>query len=340
MRAFNRGQVRHTTAALLGIVGLLVAIPASVARSDEGLLGNFWSDDQSVASSPGIEDSGSLIDIRVNALFLNRRPPRSNIVLTETATGKTLLNTSENDPSWAGGVETNLFINFSDATTFEFDWFQVDDWFDRQSVAFAPTAVDQVPFLVTDAFVSVSTRVRNMEFNLREKVYDGVTILGGFRYIDLNDNQGVHYQNKPFGASEVIVTDVANRLYGFQIGTQLDLWTTETFELSTWGKVGVYGNAASNSTGIFSTIPANAQNIRAQDGKTAFAGEFGVRATRHFGEYASVFVGYRLLYLDGIALAGGQYAGTLKYLDNGVPTIRMGDSMLFQGIEAGLAFHF
>lgn len=327
---------------LLCVSGLLGSFAPSVARSEEGFLGteNQWYGDGNAEANSGNDDPAPWFTIRVNALFLNRRPPQSNIVLTESATGNELLNTSQNDPSWAGGTEVDFLLDLTDTTAFEFDWFSVDSWFDRSSVGFAGIAVDEVPFPVTLASVSVSSRIRNMEFNLREEVYEGVTLLGGFRYVEFLDAQGVHYQNGPFGASEVITTNVANRLYGVQIGAQVDFWNSEKWELGAWAKVGIYGNAASNSTGIISTIPGNAANIRAQDGKTAFAGDLGVRGTRRFGEHVSVFVGYRLMYLDGIALAGGQYPGTLNYLNTSVPSIKLGNSMLFQGIEAGLGFTF
>ncbi|MGQ0635000.1 MAG: BBP7 family outer membrane beta-barrel protein [Planctomycetaceae bacterium] len=313
----------------------------SVARSDDGaMMGTqsggqwLWSGDE-----PGSDDA-PFIAIRVNALFLNRQSPPSNIVLSETATGRTLLNTSDNDPSWAGGVEVNFVTFFTATTSFEFDWFTVEDWFDKQNISMNPTVVDQVPFPVTGAAISVSSRLRNMEFNLREEVYNGVTFLAGFRYVEFNDTQRVNFQSAPFGVSELFINETTNRLYGFQIGTQLDIWKTECWELLAWGKVGVYGNAADNNSGVLSTIPADNVNIRDNQGKTAFVGDLAVRGTRRFGEHAAVFLGYRLMYLDGIALAANQYQGTLNFFNTGIPSIQMGSSMLFQGIEAGLSFSF
>jgi hypothetical protein len=300
---------------------------------------HHWSDGPAGVDSFD-EDPVPFFRIRVNALYLNRRAPQANVVLTETATGNTLLSTSQNDPSWAGGVETNLLVDITDSTQFEFDWFSVDDWFDRYSDSFAATVVEEVPFPVTLASSSVSSRIRNMEFNLREEVIDNVTLLGGFRYLEFLDSQGIHYQNEITGASQVLTTRIANRMYGVQIGAQVDFVKTEDWELSGWAKAGIYGNAADNSTGIISTIPANAANIRARDGKAAFGGDMALRGTRRFGEHFSVFVGYRLMYLDGIALAANQYPGTLAYLNTGIPSIKLENSMFFQGIEAGLGFAF
>lgn len=325
-------------------VVLLVAMGwfSSAAHSDDGMLdaqtggGNWiWDGDE-----PSYVEPSHLFTIRVNALFLHRRAPSSNVVLSDAATGATLLNTSDNEPSWAGGTEVNLLLGFSDTTKFEFDWFSVDDWFDKRTVHFGPTAVDQVPFLVTDAAVSVSSRIRNMEFNLRDEVYNGVTFLAGFRYLEFLDAQRVHYQNLPTGTEQFNVIDVSNRLYGFQIGTQLDFFKSADWELSAFGKVGIYGNSADNNSGIFSSIPGDSANIRAQVGKTAFVGDLGVRGTRRFGEHFAMFVGYRLLYLDGIALAANQIPGNVAFLSTGLPTIKTGDSMLFQGVEGGLSFTF
>lgn len=349
MSASFRDRFGTSAAVLLLVTGWFGCVVPSLARSDDAVMGtpsgSQWTSGQWLGSGlagvePDADEPVHWFTIRVNALYLNRRAPASNIVLTESATGNTLLDTSANDPSWAGGTEVNFLMSFSNTTSFEFDWFSVDDWFDRQSIGMPATVVDQVPFTVTDASVSMSSRIRNMEFNLREEVYDGVIVLAGFRYLEFLDAQGVHYQNRPFGASEVISTNVANRMYGFQIGTQLDIYKSENWELSTWGKVGIYSNAADNSTGIVSTVPGNAANIRAQDGKTAFATDLAIRGTRKFGDHVGVFIGYRLMYLDGIALAANQYPGTLNYLSTAVPSIKLGNSMLFQGIEAGMSFAF
>lgn len=326
---------------LLCVSGLIAPFGSSVARADNGLFGSrSWTGDSGYEASIGNDDEVPWFTLRINALYLNREGPQSNPVLTETATGNTLLNTSQNDPSWAGGTEVNFLFDISETTNFEFDWFSVDDWFDRHSTNYAPTIVDEAPFPVTLASVSVSSRIRNMEFNLREEVYDNFTLIGGFRYIEFLDSQGIHYQNQTTLASEVISTNVANRLYGVQIGGQFDFLKTESWEVSGWAKVGIYGNGASNSTGIFSTVPGDAQNIRAQDGKTAFAGDMGLRGSYHFGKHISIFCGYRLMYLDGIAKAANQYTGTVNYLETGIPSIQMRNSILFQGLEGGLTFRF
>jgi hypothetical protein len=284
-----------------------------------------------------------MFTIRVNALFLNRSSAQSNVVLTETATGSTLLTTAETDPSWAGGTEVNLLVDFSDTTAFEFDWFSVDDWFDQRVIdELPPTVVDEVSFPITTSSLSVSTRVRSMEYNLREKLTDWFTVLGGFRFVDLLDSQGVHYGNFNTGASQDLIINVTNRLYGVQAGAQASYLTgDEAWKLDGWLKAGVYGNAADNSAGITSTgIPSQAATIRAQDGKTSFVGELGIRGARNFTRHASVFIGYRLLYLDGVAMAANQYGGIVGVLNGAPPSIAVSNSILFHGIEAGLSIAF
>jgi hypothetical protein len=65
-----------------------------------------------------------------------------------------------------------------------------------------------------------------------------------------------------------------------------------------------------------------------------------IRGSRKLGDFVSVFIGYRLMYLDGIALAANQYSGTLNYLNTAIPSVQVGNSMFFQGIEAGLSISF
>lgn len=341
MRGILRGRVGLSALAVLSMAGLLAPLARSAAGSDDGL---FEARPHSYVQYSNA-DSAPLFRLRANALYLHRSAPQSNVVVTEFGTGNALLNSAQNDPDWAGGTEVNFQLDFDDATTFEWDWFSVDDWFDRQSVSPGGgpigTFVNEVIFPITTASTTVSSRIRNMEFNLREKVSDRITLIGGVRFVEYLDSLGVHYGNETFGFSEDVVINTANRLYGVQIGAQGTLWEGDCWQLDSWLKVGGYGNSAANNSGITSAgIPPQARTIRADDGHGAFVLDFGVRGSRQFNKYISAFVGYRLMFLDGLALAANQYPGVVGTIAGAPQSITMGNSVLFQGIEAGLTFTF
>jgi hypothetical protein len=179
--------------------------------------------------------------------------------------------------------------------------------------------------------------LRNFELNLREQLSETFTILGGFRYVSFLDSQGVHFGNTALGFSEDISTGATNRLFGFQIGGQAALLKSDCWQLDGWLKAGIYGNSAIQGTDVAAAgIPQQAVSFRAVSSRTAFVGDLGVRGTRQFNKYFSAFAGYRLMFLDGVALAGKQYPGVIQSLHGGAPTIAVGNSVLFQGLEVGL----
>ncbi|MSR56932.1 MAG: hypothetical protein EXS05_04590 [Planctomycetaceae bacterium] len=350
MRDSFRGRVGFSAVALLWVTGLLASLAGSAAGSDDGFIDvqtaesreNRWYDDRGAIGNGGTiaDDETPLITVRINALVLHRSSSPTNTVLTDSGTGDTLLTTPGHDP-WAAGTEVDFILNFTNTTAFEFDWFSIDDWFGQSAVDLGGTVVNQVPFPVTRASSTVSSRLRNMEFNLREQVSETFTLLAGFRYLEFLDHVGAHYQNFPLGFSEDLTVETGNRLYGVQIGVQATLWKTETWQFDALIKTGMYGNLANNSSGIFSSgIPSQAANIRALGSHSAFFGDLSLRASRRFGDNVSLFVGYRLMYLDGIALSADQYDIVAAFKTGDVPNIDISGSLLLQGIEAGVTFKF
>jgi hypothetical protein len=75
-----------------------------------------------------------------------------------------------------------------------------------------------------------------------------------------------------------------------------------------FGKAGIFGNTAAQnsefSTGIV-TLPANGRGIN-----TAFIGELGTTGRLQLTDHIVLRGGYRLLWLDGVALATDQLAVT------------------------------
>lgn len=342
MRDSFRYPVGLSTVVLLWVAGVLAPLAGSAAGSDDV----YW-DDQSAAAPENrwlgdgdTADEAPWITVRLDALVLHRSSSPTHTVLTDSVTGDALLTSPGNDP-WAAGTEVDFLLNFTQTSAFEFDWFSIDDWFGQSAVDLGGTVVNQVPFPVTRASSTVSSRLRNMEFNLREQVSDTFTLLAGFRYLEFLDHLGAHYQNFPLGFSEDLTVETGNRMYGVQIGVLAALWKSENWQFDALLKTGMYGNLANNSSGIFSSgIPSQAANIRALDSKSTFVGDLSLRISRRFGDNVALFVGYRLMYFDGIALSADQYDIVAAFKTGDVPSIDIGGSLLLQGIEAGVSFMF
>ena len=108
----------------------------------------------------------------------------------------------------------------------------------------------------------------------------------------------------PFGYS----ASTRNRLYGFQLGATAQLLSRSRYNLDAFGKAGIFGNSSAQnsdfSTGIV-TVPAHGSGTN-----TAFIGELGTTGKMQLTDHLALRGGYRLLWLDGVALASDQLAAS------------------------------
>ena len=166
-----------------------------------------------------------------DALFLHRSATRGPQLLSDPQSGNSLLDSSGLGFSYEAGPRLSL-IRHGCAWDFELNYFSIDGW---QADADFPNsalpsgvgslALDKViPFPVTAAAFEDKTRLYSTEFNLRRPVNDWLTVLAGFRWVELEDGylaQGTGATlSTPF--SETI--RVHNHLFGFQVGTDAILF--------------------------------------------------------------------------------------------------------------------
>lgn len=100
-------------------------------------------------------------------------------------------------------------------------------------------------------------------------------------------------------------------------------------------KAGIYSNAAAQdssvSTGI-ATLNASGRSTR-----TAFVGEIGTNGSWCVTDHLSLRGGYRLLWIDGVALASDQLASTNFFTGTG---FNGSGNAFYHGATAGLEFAF
>lgn len=129
-------------------------------------------------------------------------------------------------------------------------------------------------------------------------------------------------------------THTHNRLYGVQCGADALLWDRGgPLTVDLIGKAGIYGNRASHdsfySTGVV-TLPAGDKASA-----TAFLGEMSLAATYRLTERVSLTGGYRLLWIDGVALATDQVADSNFVFHRGISV--SGDAF-YHGAVMGLQY--
>ncbi|MCA9157479.1 MAG: BBP7 family outer membrane beta-barrel protein [Planctomycetales bacterium] len=275
-----------------------------------------------------------------DALFLDRNAPSSSVLAFNTIDPTENLNASNFNLGVHTGFDLSLQRNVGRDRTIELRYFGVDHW---RSVQSAPTTINQllqlnaaVPvftFSGTSLDAGYSSALHNAEINGRRKFNENWTLIAGFRYAELNERLSASLVGSavPFNYD----TAVRNRLYGFQLGGQANLLSRNYFSLDAFGKAGVFGNAAAQdstiSTGIV-TLPANGRGSR-----TAFIGEIGATGTLQLTEYLALRSGYRLLWLDGVAVASDQLAAS--NFANGTGFSGSGD-VFYHGAFTGLELNY
>ena len=174
--------------------------------------------------------------------------------------------------------------------------------------------------------------IHSAEFNLRRQWNHWLTLLGGFRWINVNE-----ILNTDIGGVATNRIDVDNQMYGLQLGLDTYLWSYGRFSLEGYGKAGIYSNDSdgrSSSFGIVGAVPV----VTASEDRAAFVGELALTGVYDISQRWSLRGGYQMLWLDGVALAPEQ-------LDNmnivtGVATLDVGQTAFYHGVNLAAEFRW
>ncbi|MGO9773809.1 MAG: BBP7 family outer membrane beta-barrel protein [Roseiarcus sp.] len=225
-----------------------------------------------------------------------------------------------------------------------------------------------------------ATNLSGAEANGRLDLSPGVTVLGGLRWLQLNDTlvgwlipadriaptwkgpcllpgaSGCALSdvpNPPPGGSVVIyppfwTTSTRNDLYGAQIGVDAKLLELRRFSIDGVIKAGVFDNNAEQTTVV--SMAKQLYTAQATTNAAAFVGEADLQVKYQLAKGLALKVGYEALWLDGVALAPGQIRET--YTTSPSPAspstpvsaralgVNCGSNVLFQGATAGLEYSF
>lgn len=272
----------------------------------------------------------------VDALFLTRSNPRSRVLAYNTDHPAENLNAADFHFTTEAAVDLSLSKAIGNCNALELRYFGVDDWDAR--VAAATTRGELLQFNAAppvtaeagDAITaSYSSELQNAEINFRHLFSDWLEVLAGFRYVELNERGSGSLVNADVPFSYLAAT--RNRLYGAQLGAQALLWNGDLFRLDIDSKAGIFGNDAIHSA----LVKTNVAALPAGGGKsqTSFVGEIGVNGATHITENLALRGGYRLLWIDGVALASDQLAATNFFTGTGITG--SGD-VFYHGAFAGL----
>jgi hypothetical protein len=191
---------------------------------------------------------------------------------------------------------------------------------------------------ITSAY---SSKLTNFELNLRRRGcrLPRVRWLAGIRYLELDEQSFTSFVSPTVpGLSNEYQVITQNRLLGFQVGGDLDIWNTNRFCLRCVTKLGVYNNEANNNSRVGASGPPPISFFAGQRGShTSFVGELGLSARYCCTKRLALRADYRALWIDGVSLASDQPAATSFLTSAGIDTT---GGTLYHGLFLGADFSF
>ncbi|HEY2414175.1 MAG TPA: BBP7 family outer membrane beta-barrel protein [Pirellulaceae bacterium] len=262
--------------------------------------------------------------VRAGAIFL-RRDSQDNVVLTNGATPITVGGLSFNN--YQAGPMVTLFRHgvLKSPYDFEFTYFGIPSFSNTAASAGATTffTTPTINFAPRTVTATYSSNFHSTELNLRRSWSDRLTVLGGFRWIEMRDDLAANLS----GASDTI--NVNNHLYGYQMGADVVIFRRGAFTIDGFGKGGIYANVADQTTtiaGVGGAVPSSG----AGSTRTAFVGELSLNGMYTINDRWSIRSGYQALWLDGVALAPDQIASS--NVVTGVSTLDMHGHPIYHGM--------
>ena len=293
------------------------------------------------------------------------------------------LNSTDLNQGFAPGLRLGVDYHVDHSHDLSLSFFYVGNWDSAKSVGSAIGPDNTLNWLVmkapggffqTQDFAYQSmqwdyfTELYNAELNVQKKTSDRVTLLAGFRWLQLRENlqgtipppdsvQPTWKTTNPFFTLFNVAqinggapappyppfwnTSTANNLYGFQIGVDWKIFEYRRFSINGLIKGGPYLNHASELTGV--SVAKTVYESGASGNHAAFVGEGGLRCKYQVSRDITLKLGYEALWLSGVATAPGQIRQTYIFSN---PTrvythgVSSNSNALFHGATAGLDISF
>jgi hypothetical protein len=258
---------------------------------------------------------------------------------------------------FCGGPRVGLIRHGDCGYDLELSYFQIDSWSSARSIGpddpidwlvmRAPggfTQTNEPPFLAVQAMDwNYATNLYNAEFNVRWNPSSRVTMLAGFRWINLSE--------KLVGALEppTVRTEppfwngtTTNNLFGLQIGADGKIFERGRFSIDGLVKAGIFDNDAQETTAV-SVIAKQVRSGSASTNHAAFVGETGLQCKYQVTKRLLLRAGYEAIWLEGVALAPGQVQETyitLLPMSAQALGVNCNSGVFYHGATAGLEYAF
>ena len=296
-------------------------------------------------------------------LLLHRSSSGSQQLLFEPLSQSSLLNASGLEFPLAAGPRASVIAHGFCGLEIEASFFAIDSWtasanFPSESfpAGFAFLSLDSTfqgmqGLPVTDVRFTEHSQLYNGELNVRQPINSWVTLLAGFRWVELYDSYEAQGNTLADGAFTHTIR-AFNHLYGGQLGADVTLFQrnrgysqfgqtmlicdqASPFRINGVLKAGIFYDAASQQSDFSNPDGIGEFEVQAEGKHPTFVGEAGVIATYQIGNHVALRGGYQLMYVDGVALASRQISST-ELLANQFAAIETAGSVLYHGVNVGL----
>ena len=284
--------------------------------------------------------------VNIDGIFWTRNMPGVPLMIN-SGTGAAIASTSSLlDFNVGSGPALTAGGRFDDVLGIEASYFGFYDWHARGrfdlTAGNAATADVPFPNLPALAFdpgdyqtYEYKSDLTSVELNMRADLTDRFNLLWGFRYLNLDENfRSTLYEstNAVFGSYGI---QTKNNLFGFQIGSQRTFWLTNSWTLSLNGKVGVFGNAAEQTTsGTFLDGGTGPAQRSASDARASVVSQLGLQTAVQLSRHIAIRGGYQVFYANNVALAASQIT-TSNWAAGGAGGISTNDELFAHGGNIG-----
>jgi hypothetical protein len=277
-----------------------------------------------------------------DALYLTRFHEPERTVAVDLAQGSRPVLNSDNarlTNLWRLGMLLTVGRQFDQVSAFELTYFGLNQWHATAGVTGPGTLAIPSPlanvtqdYVFADSIIiDYSSTINNAEGNYRQTI-EGLTLLMGFRYFNLDESFRLSSTVTQFGTSDYKISAI-NHLIGGQVGGGLtEKWGRLTVEAL--GKFGVFGNLATQRTDLLDFNNTFVRrNVRADSTATSVLGEAVASASFQVFDWLSIRGSYRFVWVHNVALAPNQL--DFSNTPNSSNFVDANDDLFLQGASLG-----
>ncbi len=267
--------------------------------------------------------------------------------------GTEALNGNDFQQGLCGGPQVDLIRHGDCGYDLELSYFQIDGWNSDRSVGpYVPfewlTMRCPGNFLQTNQKLdqamawAYASELYNAEFNVRWNPSSRVTVLAGFRWVNLFENLVGALEPPTMPEPPFWTTSTTNNLYGLQIGADGKILERGRFSIEGLLKAGLFDDHAEQTTFV-SVIHKQVRSATDSIDRTAFIGETGLQCKYQLAKGLSLKAGYEAIWLEGVALAPGQVQETYcitKPKTVEALGVNCGSGVFYHGATVGLEYSF